>query len=146
MWMWDIMVRNKYRSYDDFIWWSMQHMMTSTLPPLLRKKKYKVGKSCPENGRFLLKGHPSGTWPRSRRRHSIVSDLKQLRISISLAQDRYGWMTVAEQAKSSYMHLLHQRRRNKNANVCIKKCEYKIIQYLPVSYTHLDVYKRQHLL
>ena len=51
----------------------------------------------------LYKDSPAVVWPRgqprSRWSDSVLSQLKQLRINIFLAQGRYGWRTVVEQAK-----------------------------------------------
>lgn len=41
-------------------------------------------------------------------RAGILGDLRQLEISVTLAEDRGGWMAVMEHAKGNYRHLLCQ--------------------------------------
>lgn len=57
------------------------------------KKLYKSTSDGVQNG-----GRPKTQW-----RDSVLGDFNQLRINVTHAQDRDGWMAVVQQTKGGYM-------------------------------------------
>ena len=54
---------------------------------------------------------------------------------------RRGMAAIEDGLRSGPVHIV---KRNKPAAVVLTEAEYQRLAHGPVSYTHLDVYKRQH--